>query len=539
MLKIYSAAIILIVCGTCSLSYAQPEEKMGAKEYLAAQDYTHALEEYLKIYKGRKTDPEINFNVGLCYLHVNDDKSKALPFLEFAFKKGGYKDELLLYLGMAYSYSYKFDDAIKYFNDYRTKAGIKKSEMVDHYIENCESAKELMQHPVNVTFENLGPEINSKFPDYYPFVTQDQSTLYFTTRREGASRKLKSWQGYFTSDIYFSKVAAGQWTKAKSLAPINSPEDEQCVYVTRDGKKMIIYMDNETTTGDLFMSTMSAKSKAFSKPVPFLDPVNTPDLELEGCITEDGNTLIISSDRIAGLGETDLYMFKKIPSGEWGNPINLGPNVNTKYKESFPVYDEENYILYFASEGHQNMGGSDIFKSKFDPETQTFGPAVNMGYPINTPEENLEFTLAGNKRDGYISAVRKGGYGDLDIYKVIFNDVESRPSVITGFISTGDSLKKDIDAVVSLTDIKKNEQIDSKNANPKTGKYLFSAYPGKYILTVTSPGFEDIKEEITVFDKSDYVFEIDKNISLHKPGASPSKEVQKGGPVKTAPAPHK
>lgn len=519
--------------GIGNRSIAQPEEKLTAKDYLVQQDYNHALEEFLKLYKSKKDDPEINTNIGFCYLNINDDKSKALPYLEFVYKKGGYKDELILYLGLANMYGYKFDEAIKFFNTYKEKVGSKKQEQVNRYIENCENAKELVKHPVNVTFENLGKEINSKFPDYYPFVTQDHSTLYFTTRREGASKKLRSWQGYFTSDIYFSKVVHGEWAKAKNLGPtINSAEDEQCVYLTPDGKTMIIYMDNEFVTGDLFISSMTGKNKTFPKPTPFPIPINTPDLELEGCITEDGNTFIFSSDRITGLGETDLYMIKKLPNGQWGEVITLGPNVNTKYKESFPVFDEKNNILYFASEGHNSMGGSDIFTSKYDPETQTFGPSVNMGYPINTPEENLEFTLAGNGRDGYISAVRKEGYGDLDLYKVVFNDVESKPSVVKGTISTNDSLKKDIDATISILDAKTNENIDSKNANPKTGKYVFSVPPGKYILTVSSPGFEDFKEPLNVYDKSDYVFEIEKNIVLQKPGTSSPKEAPKTSPTK-------
>ncbi|MES2591918.1 MAG: hypothetical protein V4608_08540 [Bacteroidota bacterium] len=542
MYKFYSIFIACLIFGSCNYAYAQPAEKLTAAEYLAEQDYNHALEEYLKLYKGKKTDPEINYNIGFCYLNINDDKGKALPYLEFAYSKGGYKDELLLYLGMSNMYAYKFDDAIKYYTEFKVKVGPKRSAQVPRLIENCENAKILVKSPLNVTFENLGKEINSKFPDYYPFVMDDQSTLYYTTRREGKSQKLRSWQGYFTSDIYFSKVVAGEWTKPKSIGPmINTVEDEQCVYISPDGKRMIIYMDNENASGDLFLSTITGKAKTFPKPVLFEAPINTAELELEGCITEDGSMLIISSDRLEGVGETDLYMFKKLPSGIWSDAVNLGPNINTIYKEAFPVYDEASATLYFASEGHSSMGGSDIFKSKYDESTQTFGPAVNMGYPINTPEENLEFTLAGNKRDGYVSAVRKEGYGDLDIYKVVFNDVEAQTSVIKGIVSTNDSIKKDIDAVVSIVNATTKEKIDSTSAHVKSGKYLFSVNPGKYIITVTSPGYEDVKENINVYDKSDYIFEIEKNITLYKPGTSPTPAVNgaKGAVKPVTPPPPK
>ena len=542
MNKLYFTIIILALSGIFNFSIAQPAEKLDAAGYLAQKDYNHALEEYLKVYTSKKNDVEFNFNIGLCYLNVNDDKSKAVPFFEFCYNKGGYKDELLLYLGMSYMYAYKFDDAIKLFNEYRKKAGSKKYEQIDHFIENCESAKVLIKHPVNVTFENLGKEINTKYPDYYPFVTRDHSMLYFTTRREG-TQKLKSWHGYFTSDIYYSKVANGQWTKAKSIGPpINTADDEECVYLSPDGKMMILYLNSATASGDLYMTYYNTKTKVFSKPVRFNEPVNTPDLELEGYITEDGSALIVSSNRMEGFGETDLYIYRKLPSGEWGLPVNLGANINTKYKESFPVFDEKNNTLYFASEGHTNMGGSDIFKSKFDTVTHMFGPAVNIGYPINTPEDNIEFTLAENLRDGYISATRKEGFGDLDIYKVVFNDIEIRPTIIRGAVSTRDTTKKNIAAIASIMDARTNEKIDSKNVNPQSGRFVFAVEPGTYTLTVTSAGFDEYKEKIIVYDKSDYVSELEKNILLLKPGESPPpavKEAVKGAPVTPASAPLK
>ncbi len=142
-----------------------------------------------------------------------------------------------------------------------------------------------------------------------------------------------------------------------------------------------------------------------------------------------------------------------------------------------------------------------------------------MGYPINTPENNIEFTLTENGRDGYIAAVRKEGLGDLDIYKVVFNEVESHPSVLKGIVSKDDTLKTQIDAFITLVNEKTKEEIDSKNANPETGKYLFAVEPGTYILTIVSPDFSEINETITIFDKSDYVFEIEKNFVLRKPQA--------------------
>ncbi len=517
MYKFLGAILFFSAISFCNYATAQTTDKLSAKDFLEYEDYNRALVEYLKLYKENKNDLDVNIKVGFCYLKVNDDKTKAIPYLDYVYKKGNYNDELIMYLGIAYMYAYKFDEAIKYFNIYRTKVKTKNYELVDRYIENCESAKVLIKKPANVTFENLGKTINTKFPEYYPFITRDQSTLYFTSSRETNAKKIQSSEGFYTADIYFSTVKRGDWSRSKSISTIvNTAEDEQCVYITPDGQTMIIYIDNEQVHGDIFSTSLSPKVKTFPAPITFEDPINTNSLELEGCISEDGNTMFVSSNREGSLGETDLFKFKKLPNGKWGLPINLGANVNTKYKETFPVYDEKNKILYFASKGHTNMGGFDIFKSKFDETTQTFGQAINMGFPINTPEDNVGFMLAENKRDGYMAAVRKEGFGDLDIYKITFNDVDVQPSVIKGIVTTNDTSKTEIDAFITLTDANTKVEIDSKNINPTSGKYIFAVGPGKYTLTISSVGYEVVKEEITVFDKIDYVFEIDKNITLIK-----------------------
>lgn len=514
----YFFIIIVFITSFFSAS-AQPVVALTADDYYAYQDFNRALEEYLKLYKAKKDDIKTNLRIGICYLNVNEDGSKAIPYLQFVYNKGEYEKELLFQLGQAYAYDYNFDEAIKFFNEYRSKLSAKDYGLIDHYIANCETAKVMIKNPVNVTFENLGKEINSKYPDYSPCITKDESTIYFTSRRDGNVTKLKSAQGFFTADVYFSKVQNGQWTKAKGVGPlINTLEGEECVSITPDGKTMLLYMDNETSTGDLFITTFSTKSNTFPKPVLLDEPANSKNLEMEGYINQDENVLFVASDRSGGFGDIDIFMFKKLPNEKWGLPINLGPGVNTKYREAYPVFDEQNQILYFASQGHANMGGFDIFKSKFDPKTQTFLPAENMGYPINTPEDNMEFSFTKNKREGYIAAVRKEGIGNLDVYKVIFNDVDNKVSVITGIISTNytDTLNKGIDATITLLNAKTKEEIDFRKINPKTGKYIFAVGPGKYILQVTADGFDEMREPISVYDKSDYIFEIEKNIILQK-----------------------
>jgi hypothetical protein len=236
--------------------------------------------------------------------------------------------------------------------------------------------------------------------------------------------------------------------------------------------------------------------------------------------------LFISTDRPGGLGETDIYMLKKLPSGTWGKPLNLGSNINTKYREAFPLYDEISHTLYFASEGSKSMGGFDIFKSEYDSISKTFGPAINLGYPINTPDDNMEFIFAGNRRDGYISAVRPEGYGDLDLYKVSFNEVEVRQTILKGVISTEDSIKN-LEASVTIYNAGDNSEVGTKDITDKNSKFIFLLKPGKYKIKISAENYAEINEEIVIYDKSDYSMERLKNFVLKRPVSDLKKDNQK------------
>lgn len=505
-------------------------QKLNAKDFIKYEDYNRGLEQYLKLYKKNQDDIEINYYIGLCYTNINVDKSLAIPHFKLVEKsEPNYNKDLQLHMGRAYMYAYKFDTAITYLNNYRKDCDEKEYKKVDRLIANCEDAKVLIKSPIDVSFENLGKQINTKYPDYYPFVVEGEGIMYFTSRRNTNIGNLLTWQGYFSSDIYYSKVRYGSWTKAKNLGPlVNSAEDEQCVHVSQDGSTMVVYKDDAVNkiSGDLFLTKKTGRMKTFPRVESFGEPINLEkNNELEGYLYEDENIFIFASDREGTVGEMDLFMVKKLPNGKWAVPMNLGPNINTEFNEAFPLYDEANQTLYFSSEGHINMGGYDIFKSKYDEKTGEFGPATNIGYPINTPEDNMEFTLMPNKRDGYTSAVRPEGFGDLDIYRVIFNKVDIRPTVLNGYILTSDSTKTDFDVDITLIDFATKDTIETRKAHKKTGRYIFAVDPGKkYTISISSPGYLPITEDIPIFDKSDYVFEREKSFTLVESGSAPIEE---------------
>ena len=515
---------LLFVAG----GYAQKSpDKLSPKAYYNVNDYNRALEGYLELWPNHQQDLEINLNIATCYLHVNGDRSKALPYLNYLVREGNHDEEVTFMLGQAYMYGYNFDEALKYFNSYRAHTAPKNFENADLYIAYCTNAKEMTAHPQNVMFENLGTGINTKYPDYYPFSVEGDSTLYYTARRETNTGNMSSFEGFYTSDIYVSRKTNGQFGKSKNLGTlINTAEDEQCVYVTPDGRNMIIYIDNTKLkiSDDLFMASAD-KGKAFPKPTGFNDPVNTDFAEMEGCITKDLSLMFVASDRPGGMGETDIYMIEKEGPDTWGKPVDLGPAVNSRYSEAFPVYDEDTHTLYFASDGPKSMGGFDVFKSVYDPKTKAFGPASNLGYPVNTPEDNMVFSLAPNKHDGYLSAYRPEGYGDLDSYKVSYR------TTLKGTVTAEDTASAPVATVAILH--RNGTLLQSKEIRDKDNKFAFVLAPGKYILSVKAPGYPDLLEDVTIDEKLNYVAERRRDILLKHPGpAAPPKAPKKSSPKK-------
>ncbi len=403
---------------------------------------------------------------------------------------------------------------------------------VDRYIECVETAKEMVKHPAPVIFEDLGKEVNTKYAEYYPFVTKDEGTMYFTSRRNECVGNEKSVYGYFTSDIFVSKVKNGQWQKAKGLGPLfNTAFDEECVGISSDGKNMVVFVNRPELGYDLLHAEYAPKRNNFKKPVVFEDPINTEYGEFEGCFSSDGNSFYFVSDRKDGLGDADIYVSHRLPNGYWGVPVNLGPSVNTKYTEGFPVISSDGKTLFFASQGHRNMGGFDIFRSKWDSVNSVWTPAVNIGYPINTTDDDMMYSVAGNGRDGYISQWRKGGMGDLDIYKVIFTDVEPLLSAIHGKVTSLDTTLKKLESTITISNAKTKQEIEMKDISPESCKYVFIVEPGKYTFKISCAGHKDFIQDINVYDKSDYKVEIEANFVLEpvnwKPPVTPKKVTAK------------
>ena len=248
--------------------------------------------------------------------------------------------------------------------------------------------------------------------------------------------------GYNTSDVYMSMVKKGKFAKAKNVSMINTESDEEVAGISPDGSTLLVFVDDLYTYGNIYLS--SKKGKAFQKLTSVGENINLgSSMETAASLSPDGDLLYFASDRKGGFGGTDLYISKILPDGDWGIPVNLGASVNTKYNEDFPNISADGKTLYFSSEGHTGIGGFDVFISDWNTDSNAWQSPVNIGYPVNTTEDNMNISLSATwdpetesmrNRYAYISAYRKEGFGDLDIYRVTFNKVEPRLTAIRGSV---------------------------------------------------------------------------------------------------------
>lgn len=496
----FKPIIVFLFLLNGALLFAQPSKRADiedANEHFKHNNFLMALPVYKQLLKNDKDNHFIKMRIAECYLNTNINKSEAIKYLEEISKDSKSSPETWLKLGQAYRYANRINDAIAAFEKFK-KLEPKQKKIADREIEICNNAIKLMQNPANVSFYNLGKDINSEFADYYPWITQDEKFLAFTTRRKGQTAGRLEMDGYYASDIYVSKSENGKWLKAENIGTkINSSLDEQVVGIKADGSELIIYIDHIDKYGDIYFT--KKKNGAWEKYKPFNDTINEK-IEHSGSISADGNTFFFvrGDDRES---QTDIYMCRKLPNKRWSVPYKLGPEINTQYHEDFPYLSTDGQTLYFSSEGHNTMGGFDLFKSIWNPETNSWSPAENLGYPINTTDNDRSISLTPDNHDGYISSLRPGGQGDLDIYRIKFNDSEQRTTIFVGNIVLGDSINQPTDYPVTIQAVNVSTKEEYMFApHPKTGKFVMALPSGSYDVNVNADGYKETVDKIFVPD---------------------------------------
>ncbi|MCC2546836.1 OmpA family protein [Hymenobacter sp. BT175] len=527
------------------LKNAQRELKLGDEAYESDPGrYEVALQHYLVAQKFNPDNFRLNLRIGDSYLH-SEYKSRALPYLQKAYQLNPTGDPRIHYLlADGLHLNAKWDEAIAEYKAAQPSAG--KAAGYDQgditkKIHECENGRKLMQKPVRVFIDNIGATINSPYPEYSPVITADESVILFTSRRDNSSGGLSDPQtGGFFEDVYQSTRSARGWNPATNLgAPINTEGHDATVGLSPDGQRMLVYV--EDNGGDLNQAEL--RGAKWGKPQKLGSRINSNAHESSASYSPDGRFLFFVSDKKEdGLGGRDIY---RIEIEGKGKAQNLGSVINTPYGEEGVFMHPDGKTMYFSSEGHNSMGGYDIFKSVF--ENGRWSVPENLGWPINTPDDDVFFVISASGRHGYYSSFRDAGEGSKDIYQVTFLGPEKQPllsqedqllasraqpvketllappvaiataqvTILKGVV-TDEASKQPLEATIDVVDNSRNAIIASFRSNAQSGRYLVSLPSGiNYGIVVRQEGYLFHSENFDLPEGAAYA-QVTKDIALKK-----------------------
>lgn len=505
---IFSAVSIAVVAQSA-------KELAEADRFYGIKSYDQALPHFLEAIQLGEKDPIVYYKTAVCYQKskTSGDHVKAIPYLEYTLANGGNVPNTVHYeLGELYLQDESIQKAIDSFTKYKeiVKTDKKAIAQADEALDMCHNAITFMSVPRNIKVNNFGSVINTKYTEYNPVVSADESVMAFTALRPNTGKTRTG--DKFIEEIYISYNNSGNWSEPK-VVPVASDYNVGTAGMSPDGQKMLIFMGGITDPGSLFV--INKAGETWSKPGLITPTLNTPKfLESTASITPDGKTIYFASDRLGGQGGLDIYKTQMQANGSWSPPVNLGPEVNTKANEDAPFIHPDQKTLFFTSDGHKTMGGRDIFMTK--QVNGKWTPPENMGYPVNTTANDNYFTLIADGTRAYFSSDRKGGLGEQDIY---YLDMPAESSNIPLTMIKGKILNaetgKPIPTKIYLIDNTTNKKLDFVySPDPETGNYLVILPPSKnYDMIIESEGFLPYTVNINI-PNQEYFYELYQMINL-------------------------
>ncbi len=357
--------------------------------------------------------------------------------------------------------------------------------------------QQAMAQPSVNAVSHLNGRINSPESEMFPWISADTQVLYFTRRVKGTDE-----------DFYRALIdTCGGWLYARNMGtPANTLAQEAAQMISADNHYLFFMRcDNRSETGwdrggcDLYMAYTG--DSTWSIPQSFGATINTPDYEGMPCLSADNRQLYFVSDRPGGYGGFDIWM-SEFKSGLWQLPVNLGPNINTPGNETAPFLHLDNNTLYFSSDGHQGMGGADLFYCRRTGDT-TWTTPQNMGYPVNSPADEASICITVDGKKAYFASDRDSIAGKFDIYETYLSEALRPIPVVTlkGFAYDSLSNERLNYTSVYINDAATYKQLYHFTSNRGDGSYMITLPAGRsFTFSADRVGYSETTGAINLPD---------------------------------------
>ncbi len=425
-------------------------------------------------------------------MNIAGEKEKSIPFLEYAVKTASYDSKTASFnekrapldayfsLAKAYLINDQLDKALstletfnKLARETSSKGGMKNLDYINQQILDCKNAIQFKANPVKISKKSMGSDFSQGSINDNPAVSFDGNTLVYTERRG------------IVNAIFCSKKERGKWqTPIEITAALNAGEDCSSCSLNRDGTELFLY---KTDNYDGAIYSSKFVNGAWTPIKKLNKNINTKFYESHASISSDGKKLYFTSNREGGQGNLDIYVSERDATGDWGPAVNLGAAVNTPFNEDNPFITENDSVLYFSSEGHSSMGGFDNFKSqKIESVWKT---PVNIGYPINTTDDDKFFQPVNNGKNAYYSMTTDYKKKEIFYIGMGSTDVNQLFEIKGKFSLQDTTVTFDENYAIHLINSASGDTLDVGFPNKYTGLYSFTVAPGKFRLYYKGIGY--------------------------------------------------
>jgi hypothetical protein len=460
---------------------------------LVSNDFARAQKIIGRLLKSSPDNINLNFLNGLCLINLPGQKKESLPYLKTAISSVSseyrYGDpdeknapiEAIKYYAMACKLNNDLTTAIDFFKQYKSMLGAKEKEealLTDKQIEMCFTAIRLEETPVYFKKTSIGQTLNGDYLYSYPVINNDETMLFYALQGS-----------YNQNDIYIVRNIEGTWGEPVKITTQLGVKGE-CYPSSVSGDNLRLYITQKTgVSTDIYCSDYA--KERWQKMIKLDKPINGSAWDSHASESQDGKKLYFSSDRKGGFGNMDLYVSEKDENGKWTKPVNLGATINSTQNELMPMANSDQTKLFFKSEAHENLGGYDVFVSERAAEINEWGQPKNIGYPLNTTDDDIYFIPVRDGNFAYAIQENPGSISRNEFNLIeIYSENHPRKFEITGQVSLNNSVSGDENTTVEVYSTKNYEKVTTSSTIKPNNNYALELTSGSYMINFINPDYK-------------------------------------------------